>query len=82
MDELQQKLNISFDDFEQWIDDNTPDDWTLSDMVDFMAYLGYCYFHQMRVASPFLTVNLLAASIFGEGQEKQDAIDQIIPLWN
>lgn len=71
MDDLEQTLAISFDDFQDWIERNTPAGWDFADSETLLAYMGYVYFQFLRQTLPNLTLEQCDAAFFGQGNKEQ-----------
>ena len=71
MDDLQQSIAITFDDFREWIDKNTPVGWDVDDSETLLAYMGYVYFQFLKQSLPALTLEQCDVAFFGQGNKEQ-----------
>lgn len=71
---LLKKIAISFDDFQDWIDTNTPAGWQFEDTNDVLAYMGYIQFHMYKQSLPDVTLEQLSTVFFGSKTESKDML--------
>lgn len=58
-------VNISYDDFNNWITENTPFGSSPSDMLDLLAYVGFVHYMAICRTMPEFTLADLNHVIFG-----------------
>lgn len=68
---------ISFDEFEDWIHQNTPQQWMPEDTKDLLAYMGYIQFQMYQHSIPGVTLEQLATVFFGSKEESKDMLSLI-----
>lgn len=82
MKTLEQKLSLSYEDFQQWIADNTPEGWLIEDTYDLLAYVGYAQFIVLQDKNPEVNLVNISQVIFGEGKDLAEAEKQVFPTIN
>lgn len=70
MADLRQQIEISYDQFQEWINGNTPSGWDIEDTHDLLSFMGYVYLQTMRQELPRLTLEQCANIYFDQGDKE------------
>lgn len=69
MTDLRTRIEITYDQFQDWLNANTPAGWDFEDTNDLLCFMGYVYYQTMREELPRLTLEQCASIYFDAGDK-------------
>lgn len=70
MSDLRKRIEITYDEFQDWLEQNTPAGWLPEDTIDLMSFMGFVYYQTMREELPRLSLEQCAQIYFERGDKE------------
>lgn len=70
MADLRTRIEITYEQFQEWLDANTPAGWLAEDTNDLLCFMGYVYYQMMREELPRLSLEQCAQVYFEQGDKE------------
>jgi hypothetical protein len=79
---LVKKIQLTYDQWQDWLYENTPDSWDVDSTIELLAYFGYVNYMVCKENMPQLDLKKLDTIIFGSEEESNALIEQFNPKKN
>lgn len=79
---LLKKIELTYDQWQDWLAENTPENWDTDSTLELLAYFGFVNFMMAKENLPDLDLQKLDVLIFGEPSESEKTLDNLKPKVN
>lgn len=77
---LLKKIELTYDQWQDWLAENTPESWDSDSTLELLAYYGFVHFMSAKENLPNLDLEKLDTIIFGSKEEADAVMKQLNPF--